>query len=470
MAPIPKTSNEVSIAFIHPDLGIGGAERLVVDAAMGLQDLGNHVDIYTSHCDLSHCFEEVSQGTLKVHVYGDWLPTHLMKKFHIFCAIARQLYLMFKLWITGRINQYDYFIVDQLSICVPFLKVLVTNQLKVLFYCHFPDQLLTKRETWIKSMYRKPFDGIEEYTTGMSDRIVVNSNFTRGMFHNTFKNLKSVDPGVIYPCVDVNQVNTQDEESDKELTTFFKGEKFFLSVNRFERKKNIELAIKLFAKFKRFVPSTKKPKLVIAGGYDARVLENVTYLNELENLCHSLKLTSFTIRGKLIILPPSTDVLFLPSIKTSLKKLLMKNAEMLLYTPSFEHFGIVPVESMLFRTPVLGVNNGGPLESIVSYEGENLDCATGFVRPPIENEWSTLMVKYFQDTEDKIKTKLGDNGYQRVMDIFSREQMSKAFYEHLLSMNGCKNTPKSNNIPFIGIFVILPILLVFLAIYRGLFL
>lgn len=467
MAPIPKTSQDVSIAFIHPDLGIGGAERLVVDAAMGLQDLGNQIDIYTSHCDPTHCFEEVSQGSLKVYVYGDWLPTHILKKFHIFCAIARQLYLVLRLWVTGRINQYDYFIVDQLSICVPFLKLLTSNQLRVLFYCHFPDQLLTKRETLAKSLYRKPFDAIEEYTTGMSDRIVVNSNFTRGMFHDTFKNLGSVEPGVIYPCVDIDQAKETDDETDKEVLSFFKGESFFLSVNRFERKKNIDLAIKLFAKFKRFVPSTKKPKLVIAGGYDARVLENVTYLNELEKLCQSLKLTSFTIRGKLIILPPSTDVLFLPSIKTSIKKLLMRNAEMLLYTPSFEHFGIVPVESMLFKTPVLGVNNGGPLESIVSFDGENLDTATGFVRPPIEEEWSSLMVKYFQDTDETIKQRLGENGYKRVMDIFSRDQMSKSFYENLVSMHGSKSLPKTSYGTLIGLFFILPVILVAVAIYRG---
>ncbi|KAJ3791403.1 hypothetical protein GGU11DRAFT_751884 [Lentinula aff. detonsa] len=52
----------LKIAFIHPDLGIGGAEHLVVDAALGLQNLGHQVDIYTSHHDLNHCFEETKDG------------------------------------------------------------------------------------------------------------------------------------------------------------------------------------------------------------------------------------------------------------------------------------------------------------------------------------------------------------------------------------------------------------------------
>ena len=51
-----------NIVFFHPDLGIGGAERLVIDAAVGLQSRGHKVIIYTSHCDPSHCFDEARDG------------------------------------------------------------------------------------------------------------------------------------------------------------------------------------------------------------------------------------------------------------------------------------------------------------------------------------------------------------------------------------------------------------------------
>jgi len=55
-----------TIVFLHPDLGIGGAERLVVDAAVGLQKRGHRVVIYTSHCDPSHCFDEARDGESRV--------------------------------------------------------------------------------------------------------------------------------------------------------------------------------------------------------------------------------------------------------------------------------------------------------------------------------------------------------------------------------------------------------------------
>ncbi len=55
------------VVFFHPDLGIGGAERLVVDAAVGLQSLGHDVIIFTSHCDQTHCFDEARDGQPRSH-------------------------------------------------------------------------------------------------------------------------------------------------------------------------------------------------------------------------------------------------------------------------------------------------------------------------------------------------------------------------------------------------------------------
>lgn len=63
MAETTATRKKKTIVFFHPDLGIGGAERLVVDAAVGLQNRGHKVVIFTSHCDPKHCFDEARDGT-----------------------------------------------------------------------------------------------------------------------------------------------------------------------------------------------------------------------------------------------------------------------------------------------------------------------------------------------------------------------------------------------------------------------
>lgn len=57
-----RPSQKQNVIFIHPDLGIGGAERLIIDAAVGLQELGHKVTIFTSHCDPTHCFDEARDG------------------------------------------------------------------------------------------------------------------------------------------------------------------------------------------------------------------------------------------------------------------------------------------------------------------------------------------------------------------------------------------------------------------------
>jgi alpha-1,3/alpha-1,6-mannosyltransferase len=55
-------AGKTSIVFVHPDLGIGGAERLVIDAAVGLQSSGHKVTILTSYRDKNHCFDEARDG------------------------------------------------------------------------------------------------------------------------------------------------------------------------------------------------------------------------------------------------------------------------------------------------------------------------------------------------------------------------------------------------------------------------
>lgn len=57
-----KAKTPRNIVFVHPDLGIGGAERLVIDAAVGLQNAGHKVTILTSYRDKNHCFEEARDG------------------------------------------------------------------------------------------------------------------------------------------------------------------------------------------------------------------------------------------------------------------------------------------------------------------------------------------------------------------------------------------------------------------------
>lgn len=250
-----KPSN---VIIIHPDLGIGGAERLIIDVALALQSRGHKVTIYTSHRDKSHCFEEARDGTLDVRVRGNSLfPAHVAGRLHVLMAVLRQLHLTVS--VLGELGTEkgdtdDIFIVDQVPACVPFLKTLgpraVRNRSRqrILFYCHFPDQLLARRNEGgellrlAKNLYRYPFDWFEGWAMSASDKVVANSKFTRGVVSEVFGEEKLGDVRVVYPCVDTKAgapVGTDEGP-------LWGGKKILLSVNRFERKKDLALAIRAY--------------------------------------------------------------------------------------------------------------------------------------------------------------------------------------------------------------------------------
>ena len=119
----------------------------------------------------------------------------------------------------------------------------------------------------------------------------------------------------------------------------------FLSLNRFERKKNIPLAVRSLA-----LLGENGGNLVLAGGFDPRNSENREHFVELEQLVQELGL--------------GHRVTLLKSPSDSEKVWLLKHSACLLYTPAGEHFGIVPLEAMYCGTPVLAVDSGGPLETV----------------------------------------------------------------------------------------------------------
>ena len=193
-----------------------------MDAAVALQRRGHSVELFTSRHDPTRCFAETrdgqltsrqrscpssfhahpalfhSPGTLKTHVLGDSLPRSIFQSLHIILAILRQLHLTFALLLSlsplvpeslqpiPKLGQFDVFFVDQLSVCVPLLRWVL--QTRVVFYCHFPDKLLSggwdvsvegteaagrpqKKEAVglkevLKGLYRIPVDTVEEFSTG----------------------------------------------------------------------------------------------------------------------------------------------------------------------------------------------------------------------------------------------------------------------------------------------------------------
>ncbi|KAJ3121794.1 Alpha-1,3-mannosyltransferase-like protein [Nowakowskiella sp. JEL0407] len=418
---------KLRIAFVHPDLGIGGAERLVIDAAVGLQKKGHAVEIFTSHHDKNHCFVESADGTLKVEVFGDFLPRSIFGRGHIVFAILRSLYLAWILcwnaWVYER--TFDIYFVDQISASIPLLRC--TGQ-QILFYCHYPDQLLTKRESVLKFLYRIPMDMIEEYTTKMADVLVVNSKFTASVFRKTFKSIERM-PKVLYPGINIDSYNVKIDSLDPSIQPLKTSKTVLLSINRFERKKTIGIAIQAFARLRNQLNNEAKNSnllLVIAGGYDSRITENVNYLKELQSLSTELHLPYFTFDSStdsepnIAPLKDSACVWFLPSFNETQRAYLLQTSTCLIYTPRGEHFGITPVEAMCVGTPVIAIggDGAGPTESI-------LHKKTGYLvsADPGETEvigFATAMRTVVEMSAAE-REEMGRNAKERVKSRFSSE-------------------------------------------------
>jgi alpha-1,3/alpha-1,6-mannosyltransferase len=276
-----------------------------------------------------------------------------------------------------------------------------------------------------------------------TEKVVVNSKFTGTVVKEVFGELGVGEVGVVYPCVDTSAkpgINGAAEE-EEEKVELWKGKKILLSINRFEEKKNIGLAIKAYAGLSLSVRKTTR--LVIAGipasplsltlhqhdhplttsgGYDPHLLSNTQYHLSLLHLCTtlSLKTATFTqpITALSTALPADTEILFLLSIPSALKRTLLSSASLLVYTPSFEHFGIVPVEAMWAKVPVLAANTGGPLETVV-------DSQTGWLRPVTDvGAWTEVMALALDGKNAELLAEMGRKGQQRVLSEFSATKMA----------------------------------------------
>ena len=421
--PKPPSSRPLRVYFAHPDLGIGGAERLIVDAAVGLQSRHQHsVTVFTSHHDRSHCFEETT-SQLSVVVHGDFLPQAILGAAAVLCAILRSLYLALAVIATQ--PRPDVLIVDQLSVALPLYKLCWGASVPILFYCHYPDlRLATGRQSALKRLYRLPFDWLEEWSMAYADSVLVNSHYTRSVYADTFKRLSASHPPpvVVYPSInfanyDSAAADSSHDSSVQPIHSLSRDRALFLSINRFERKKNIALAVHAFARLRSLprpaASALASSTLVLAGGYDPINAENRAYVPELEAECGRLRLEHSRYPDV------SGDVVFLLSFSAAQRTALLSRCCCVLYTPENEHFGIVPVEAMYARRAVVACDSGGPVESVE-------DGRTGWLCRPTAEAFAAAMQRVLA-MEEAERAAMGERGRARMLDKFGIEQFVDAF-------------------------------------------
>ena len=448
-ATAAATTKPLHVVFLHLDLGVGGAEQLVLQLATASRSLHHRVDLVTTRCDPDHCFSAVQPGGnlhSSLHVYGRWIPSNIFGKATALCSTIRVLWLALVICFKKQHNEADVIVIDVLPTPIPLLRYFLEATTRILFYCHFPDKLLLRgggssssssggSGGFLKQTYRSIMDTLEEQTMIQADVLVVNSKFTQQTVQRTFPSLmtshRQQQMGVLYPALDTKHIIPSDEEvSSPSLirgTTEKTRQSPIVSLNRFERKKNIGLLLEAYAKLCAKVKLLSNdgleddnddsllPQLIIAGGYDVKNVENVEYRGELEQ-----QLRQFQRDGII----PKDKVLFQTDISDQDRSRLFQTALCVVYTPDQEHFGIVPLEAMASATPVIAVASGGPLETIV-------DAKTGYLCDNRPDAFMDALFKLWSDP--KLATSMGQAGQKHVLETFGPERLQRE-WEHWIKV------------------------------------
>ena len=154
------------------------------------------------------------------------------------------------------------------------------------------------------------------------------------------------------------------------VTPRFAHDRYFLYAGRLKWTKNVELAIDAFRVFADRSPPADGWRLVVAGAVDAASRDYVAALRGRAGTDANITFQENPTDVELARLYAGCCALVFPSLN--------------------EDWGIVPLEAMAHGKPVLAVNRGGPVESVVHEE-------TGYLLEPVAAAFAGAMRRLAAD-------------------------------------------------------------------------
>lgn len=364
------SARRLRVAFVRPNLGLGGSERLVVDAALELTARGHTVAILVAAHDRAHAFPETLDGRLDVRVHGAFLPARIANRVEASCTAVRVL------WVATALaharESYDVVVADLVPWALPLLRALRRTAVparrpRLVYYCHYPDQLLAPPRRGPYAAYRAPLDRLEVPGMRAADLVLANSAFTA----RALARLGGAAHDVLHPGVDVaTHERVPDLRGDEHVV---------LAFGRFDRRKNLPLLLDAFAALRERSPAAfARAALVVAGALDRRQPADPRVAAELEEQARRRG-----IADKLTLCPSPSEH----------ERLTLLARSLCVAHPALdEHFGIVPIEAMAAGRPVVGVASGGLLETV-------RDGATGLLCTPTRDAFAGALATLLDDPE-----------------------------------------------------------------------
>jgi len=379
------------VAFLHPELGIGGAERLVVDAARELTAAGHRATIFTLRHDRQHSFPETRDGRVDVRVQSSPFPARIGGRLRAPCAIVRAIGQA-RAFLRSR-NEFDVVFCDLVANAVPVLR---RAGVPVVFYCHFPDMLLAPRRRGALAPYRWMIDRAEERSMAAASLVLVNSAYTRAVLRRVFPRLRQSPLEIAYPGIDPARfaaIRSRPSETGAD------GQCTIASIGRFDPAKNLGLAVDALVESRAHLdPATfRRVRLVFAGGVDDRLAEQ--------------RETVASLRERAARAGVAEQVALWTSPSDATIRSLLSQSRCLVHTARHEPFGYAPLEAMAAGRPVIAANAAGPAETV-------RDGETGFLRSPSPRAFAAALSELVADPA--LADRLGAAARRRVETEFSR--------------------------------------------------
>ncbi|VDK47837.1 unnamed protein product [Anisakis simplex] len=360
------------VIIVHPEQWNGGSDRCTIAMIKHFVGAGHRVVWYTTRIDeywQNENFNGVEIRDMNMDLHpGDWFSQNV--------AIGWQL-------IYSDLNP-DLVVIDHSASCVPMIKWRFPN-VKILFYCHFPQQLVTPSRLFLYRWYSKLIGIIEETMFKNVDIIMVNSHFTEKQFLRVMPNTNPSKVMVVYPPCDVDSLRIGIKPISRCQRPPNKPY-VFVSMNRFWPEKRLDIIVEAAEAFQRskkdyFTDHYKElfddnhknlnkhsvpfqrllsallkrrnlyPRVLLAGSVMPHIPESRIYHALLKKMVENLNVSDM--------------VEFVDSPTESQKYELYRLSDTVLYTPPNEHFGIVPIEALEQRRPVIVCNSGGPAETVL---------------------------------------------------------------------------------------------------------
>ncbi len=261
----------------------------------------------------------------------------------------------------------------------------------VLWYCHTPPRIIydeeisaIKRRSPAKRIAYAPlalvYKMVENRIASKIEGIAANSMNT----HDRLKRYLGLESKVINPSIDARGFRDRGDD------------RYFLYPSRIAEEKRQDYAIRAFRRFSEM--SKKRYKLIIAGSLSKRHAEFSEYY---ERIRHSAG------RDVSFVINPDDDEM----------KELYSRCTAVLYPPINEDFGIVPLEAMASRKPVIALDEGGPRETIREKE-------TGFL---VRSEESMAKHMLHITKNESEADRMGRNGRKLVEKEYTWGAFFKKF-------------------------------------------